>query len=301
MKSWFSVRILGSILVGSGLVAGAWKLNSLQAAPLPAEGDMGALVSSAPVRESIPVADSNGDGIEDWQEPLLTADPVILSDTDPAPTSTTLTDRISISLMEQFLLAQSTGADPAESPGVAIGLATLQAAAADDPFTTADITLGSDSSPETIALYAESIAQAFALTTKPGLKNELLLFEEALTTGNDALLRDIRTIATIYVQNREIMLRTPVPPPLATAHLAILNAFHSLAVTITAFAEVRQDPMLSLARLQRYRTDATALTLAMRGMYEALRPYPGMFTNPDDLSTVLFLGFAARPPVAPQP
>jgi hypothetical protein len=301
VKSWFSARIVGSVLVGGGLVAGAWTLNSLQAAPPTVEGELAAAITSAPPRESIPVADSDGDGIEDWQEPLLTAAPVILSSTEAAPTSTTLTDRISVSLMEQFLLAQSTGANPAESDLTTISLATLQAAAADTVYTAADLTISTDSSPEAIALYAESIAKAFALTSKPGLKNELLLFEEALSTGNDALLRDISTIATIYIQNREIMLRTPVPAPLADAHLAILNAFHGLAGTITAFANVREDPMLSLARLQRYQSDASALVTAMRGMYEALRPYPGMFTDLEKLSTVLFVGFAARPPVVPQP
>lgn len=289
-------RVLGAGLIGVALVAGAWVLNSLQSTPVSPEAAVSVATVPAPVRSAIAVSDTDGDGVEDWREPLLTAEPVILNTITASYTrSNTLTEQVGISLMEQLFLTKSMNPDADTAPLVESSIARLGDEAKDTLYTYSDIQVGQANDPETIRLYANTIATAFATNDVKGKRNEILILQDALTTGDARLYKEISEIATMYQKNLAFMLETEVPASLAQEHLDLINVFHALNNSISAMANLDNDPLKALLRIQRYQDDASGLVSAMRNMYTKINQYPGVLGQPNDPATILFYAFSPAP------
>lgn len=277
-------RVLGSSLIGLALVCGAWVLNSLGNAPnSPPEAAVYIVQDSGPARNTIPTQDSNTDGIEDWKEPFLTAAPVILTtSTGTYERAGTLTEQVGINLMEGMLMAQSFGSAGASNEQL-VKTSTEQAFLAnqDKVYTDRDITIIPTTEPSTIKDYANTVALILSTNDVKGSRNELLLFDEAVRTGNQKLYAQITRKADMYQIYRDELLRLPVPLSLTQEHLGLINVFNALEADIRSMTELDTDPLKTLVRLQRYQDDTTRMVLSLRDFYLGISKYPGLFSEND--------------------
>lgn len=291
-------RVLGSSLIGVALVCAAWVLNSLGNAPTtPPETTVYAVQEAAPPRNTLATSDKNTDGIEDWKEPFLTAAPVILNtSTSTYKRSGTLTEQVGINLMESMMMAQSFGAAGASTDEL-IKASTDQAFLAnqDRIYTDSDISIIATAEPSTIKDYANTVALILSTHDVKGSRNELLLFDEAVRTGNQKLFAEIIRKADMYKTYRNELLELPVPSSLSQEHLDLINVFNAMEGNIRSMTEIDTDPVKTLVRLQRYQDDTTRLVLNLKNFYAAISKYPGLFSENDPALVFTAFGQVQRP------
>lgn len=282
MISGSRARIVGACLVGVALVAGAFAINYLNR--LSGSGSAANPASVSTVTETrapITVLDSDNDGLEDWQEPFLTAEPVILDDGGDYEPGDTLTEQFSVKFMESIMLSRAFGASGQNNQElVSKSLAQAQAAAQDVLYTERDITLIEDSS-EAVKNYANSAANIITLNDIKGLRNEMLILQDAMEKNDPVYTEQLKQIADMYAKNRDEIRALPTPRSFQNEHLALINAFHVLAGDIATMAEVNSDPLKALIRLQNYQANAEKLGNALVAMGTKLTSYPSLFTVND--------------------
>jgi hypothetical protein len=291
-------RVLGSSLIGLALVCGAWVLNSLSTAPTtPPEAAVYVVNNTPPVRNTLATEDKNTDGIEDWKEPFLTAAPVILTQsTSTYERAGTLTEQVGINLMEGMLMAQSFGATGASNDQL-VKTSTEQAFQAnkDKVYTDKDISIITTTEVTSIKDYANAVALILSNNDVKGSKNELLLFDEAVRTGNQKLFAEITRKADMYKTYRDELLKLPVPFTLTQEHLGLINVFNAMEANIRSMTELDTDPLKTLVRLQRYQDDAARLALALKTFYVGIAKYPGLFTENDPALAFTAFGQIQQP------
>ncbi|MBY0309704.1 hypothetical protein K2Q16_00975 [Patescibacteria group bacterium] len=284
MLGGINPRVLGSSFIGLALVCGAWVLNSLRTAPTtPPEAAVYLVQENAPVRNALSTEDQNTDGIEDWKEPFLTAAPVILNTSSSSNERTgTLTEQVGINLMESMLMAESFGAAGASNEQL-IKNSTEQAFLAnrDRIYTSSDITVLTNPELASIRDYANAVALILSTNDVKGSKNELLLFDEAVRTGNQQLFAQITRKADMYKIYRDELLKLPVPLTLTQEHLRLINVFNVMEANIRSMTELDTDPLKTLVRLENYQDDTTELGLALNYFYTGISKFPDLF-SPND-------------------
>lgn len=295
MSRGVNSRVFGAILVGVGLVVGAWMLNSFTlTAPTP-DQPFFATETPAPERNHLATSDSDQDGVEDWQEPFLTAGPVILDEaTSTYERLNTLTERAGISMMENLLTAQVYGGAQNIKPEQLIGDSVenvVREAQNDRLYTQADISIIPGNEPDIVRTYANAVAMVIEKNDVKGLRQELLIFQDAVTTKNPKHYAELVSIANMYQKNRDELLSLPVPAPLVKQHLDLINVFEAIQKDLVAMSVAEEDPVLSLLRLKRYQDDVSGLGFALQNMYTALAAYPNLFVASDP--AMVFSQFSA--------
>ncbi len=283
MVRGLNTRVVGAGLIGLALVAGAWVLNSLQSAPVSPEAAVSVATIPAPSRAAIAVADTDSDGVEDWREPLLTAEPVILNTVTASYTrSNTLTERVGIKLMENYFLTKSLGDGTIQNKKVAEEVLLGAAGDITDPlYTNLDVTVIPDSSPELVRSYANAVALTLEKNDVKNLPHTLRLFEQAYLEKSPEAQNQLLAIARMYQTNVADLLQLPVPAVLRTQHLDLINAMFSMYKNTEIMARAEQDPMLTLLRTKRYDSDGERLGLAVQGIQTVLGGFPGLITEAD--------------------
>ena len=259
-------RIVGAGIIGVALVFGAWVLNSLQAAPISPEAALSVVTVPAPARAAIAVTDRDRDGVEDWREPLLTADPVILNTTTATYTrSDTVTERVGIALMENYFLAKSTGKPLADVNETIAKQAFDQAltTVSDTPYSNLDLIILPDDAPDTIRTYVNAVALTLENNDVPGLLHNVRAFEQAFLQQDEKAKKQLVAIAAMYQQNCIDLLALPVPSTVRSEHLSLVNTMCSMSKNLTSMVNSSEDPALALLRLKRYEEDEAALAQAM--------------------------------------
>jgi hypothetical protein len=272
------------------MVVGAWSLNALQTA-IPNESTA-AIVSAVAPRSPIDVRDSNGDGVEDWKEPFLTASPVFLSRDDDFLRTDNLTQNVGITLVEQLLLQQASGLPSAGSGAIvaeAIGNAEALLPSMAAP-TLASLTIIDDTTTSTLRSYANTLATILESSTAGGARHELLAARDAATLGGEQYQKEVLAVAAMYDRAYEQTIGLPVPEVFQAEHLALATALNSLRTDIRDLATPLNDPLKALVRLKTYEQNALALGLALQGLHRALLPYPTLFTADD--AALYFARFA---------
>ncbi len=259
-------RVIGAGIVGIALVAGAWVLNSLQTAPISPEAAVSVATAPAPVRAAIPVTDSDSDGVEDWREPLLTAEPVILNAATATYTRTnTVTERVGIALMENYFLAKSTG-KPLTDVNDTIAQQVFDQSLTsvnDTPYSNLDLTILPDDAPDTIRTYINAVALTLNKNDLPGLPHNVRAFEQAFLEQDEQARKQLTAIAAMYQQNCLDLLALPVPSTVRSEHLSLVNTMCSMSKNLTSMVNSTEDPALALLRLKRYEEDEAALAQAV--------------------------------------
>lgn len=263
-------RITGAFLIGGALVAGAFMLS--KSAPVGAqEGTVIATID----RTHIGVEDSNGDGVPNWQESLLRAEPIIIQSTttdagEEYERPKTVTGKFALTFFENLLRSKIYGAF-GDTPEEVIDESTqaLVKEAQDVLFVEEDITIIESTDTSIIRSYGNHIAQ-IALSQKSQTQNEAIILQDALRYNEPERLKELEPIATAYVSMVKQMLDAPVPKKYVREHLNLLNSYNALREDVRGMQKIYDDPMYTFIRVKRYPDDALGMYNALSELFDAL-------------------------------
>jgi hypothetical protein len=232
------------------------------------EAASGTIVSSAPLRSYIETGDSDGDGVDDWQETLAAQviDTIKLPSSTPSGEAiayeppTTFTGKFAEALFTDYLSGKPGGeALPPESKEklVAQAVTSIQANTVSKVYTLNDIIIVPDSD-ERFHDYGNEMAE---IINRHSIKNEneALILKRALETNNPKVLEELVPIRVVYERILADSLLVAVPESLASKHAVLLSGYDAIRTDISAMEQVFNDPLLALARLQKYEGDVTTL------------------------------------------
>ncbi len=296
MEDQNKFKVLGAFVVGFAIVGGAYTLSNFGKssfkAPQPTAQNQGAVVAEAPVRASIPIADTNNDGVEDWREEFVpsTAVKISTTSTEYVPPDT-LTDQIGISLIQDVVRAEGfSGFSRSTEDIISNTVEKISQTGQDTILDIRDITISDDVSPEAIRIYANAAANAITGNSNADLDYELILLRDALEGDDPDAIQKLKDLALVYEHTLNDTLKLSVPAILVKEHLDLVNVYQALHNDILAMSEATEDPMLSLVRLKRYEDDAKGLGYALQNMFLALEPYATAFSKEDP--AILFVAFS---------
>jgi len=263
-------RIALAFVVGLAMVGGSYMLS--RASKAESLNDELVVVTKKPVREFIPVSDTNKDGEPDWQDSLA-INTVNLN----GENSGTKTGELAIELAT---LASATGSDP-DQIFSAVGDELLKVSV-DEEFTKTDINISYDNSEAALRSYGNNIA-AIALDNAPpkGTEDELTILNRALVRKDPNVLKSLSPTITSYERMIEAMLETPVPSSMVREHLSLLNVYQAILNNIKSFQGVFSDALPAMMRFRRYQADVEALYVALNLVYITLRDR-GIEWGPND-------------------
>ncbi len=268
-------RIMGAIFVATAIVSGALLLRPTGDAPVTVINGETIVVTEAPKRTAIEIADSNGDGVPDWQEALQETEPIAVPTTeaiqyDPPKT---LTNQFALEFFEAMMRnegAAEFGRRPEEL--VSSASAAVARQATDRLYTESDIIIDPDSSKQNLEQYGITIANIITAysETDQEIENETQILERALRDQNEAELKKLDGKVAAYRKYIEETKRTPVPERMVIEHLHLLNSYQAMENDILAMQLAFTDPMLTFLRIKRYQEDATGLYNSIVTLYTKL-------------------------------
>jgi hypothetical protein len=195
-----SYRVGISLLIGVALVSSAYFLRD----DVSAEGNNEAVVVAGdPLRMYQETADTDGDGIRDWEEELDGTD-IYTANAPRERASTTekfqvksKTDKFAVDFFSQYLLKK--GKDGAITPQelqsvIEAGVAEIEDLNANTIFTREDVSVGTDSSFSAIREYGNQVGNAIVINGKvaKGSKSEAEIVNDALTQENAEILKQLK-------------------------------------------------------------------------------------------------------------
>lgn len=252
-----NVRIVLSMIVGLTMVGAAFLL-----AKRPENIVISAQNSPpTPIRQFIPVRDTDGNNIPDWQESF--AEGTIMFSEQPQST-TTLSGQLVSSVANQLV----AGGRPTNQILADLGK-QLAETNLDPQYTQDDITVSGDTSVEALRNYGNRVA-AIAFLEYPlpnGVPSEVDILNKAFLYNDPKYLEELDFIVTSYEDMRDAMLKTTVPATLVREHLSLINVYNALAIDIKAFRHLFEDSLTATLRFRRYPADADALYLAISNLY----------------------------------
>ncbi len=296
MTSYQNPKVVGAFLVGFAIVAGTYVYATF-GQPRYAPVEQAATTSeAAPPRVFIPVADTNDNGLEDWQDQFVTAPAITINGSSSAYAApTTMTGQLGVALMEDLIKVKIGGPVARTTEQVVINAVDdLEETTNDTIYDVKDIIVVPTTSPEAVRAYGNALAQIILTYNAPGLDNELLILRDHIsspaTVDNSGLVR----LAGVYKDYRDNTLTTPVPRDFVKAHLDLINVYNALYNNIDAMSKSESDPVIALVRLKRYEDDAKGLTIALNQIYNAILPYAGAFEANDP--AIVFVNFYKESP-----
>jgi len=290
IEIWENPKILGATVIGGAMVFGAYTISnfgqSAEFTPRPTP----VIAAELPLRTYIPVVDSNGNGIEDWQEEFLPQNPIIKPAEATAvtyETPTTVTGQISEQFLESIMRAKTSPiVGPSTEEVVSRTADRLREYIESDQLVPANLIKTVPTTPDSIRTYANDIGTILLVNNVSNYDGELTIINRALTLKNPDELKRLIPLASMYRAMRDQAINTPVPVSMAKQHHDLINVFHMLYLSLSDLQLIYEDPTKALLRIQRYRDDSTGLRLALQNVFIALIPYANLFT-PNDPAVVL--------------
>jgi hypothetical protein len=259
------IKIAGAFLFGALLIIGAFILRSQNT--LTTAGT----VSVAPVgREYVPPKDSNGDGVPDWQEALVSQEALVLGTTSASYTEpTTITGRFGLRFFENYIRSKMYGpiGDSTEEL-VEKSTEMLLAQAVDELFTEKDIVLFDTEDQAILRGYGNQVASI--LSTGKTEENEALILQDYMRYEKPERLQDLEPIALSYTTMVKDLLEVNVPTAYAKEHLDLLNAVNAVREDVRAMQKIEEDSMYTLIRFKRYPDDVLGMSNAIKNLFNAL-------------------------------
>lgn len=291
-------KIIGAFLVGFGVVALSYNVSNAEKAIPPtteAENTSVIVVQDAPARTAIAVEDSNNDGVEDWQDEFLTAEPIkINSNQEDYVPPTTLTDQLGVSFMQNILLSKThTPYGKSKEEVIKDTVDQIKEQAKDKIYDTRDIKIIADNSNEAVRNYGNAMADAIINNgTDKKVRDEFTIMKDITNNGevSERDLQDLKILSEVYLNTLNASLAVPVPKIFAKEHLDLINVYNALYKDAEGLAKIKDDPLVSLLRAKRLEDDVKGLTIALENIYYALEKSDYEFNSMD--SAVFFASFA---------
>ncbi len=294
----FNSRVTGAFLIGFAIVAGAYTINSLNKKVIesPISANSVANVNQAPDRVAIDVKDSNSDGIEDWQDEFLTAEPIVIEKSQEEYISPdTLTGKVGVSFMQNVLTAKTRGQVGRTNEQIITDTVNQikTEGTKDKIYSVRDIKITKDVSDISIKNYGNAMADAINNNAANGkIRGQMEIISDITKNGDadEKDIADLKILSDLYLNTLKDTLEIPVPNILVKEHMDLINVYNALYYDALGVSEVLDDPLLALVRAKRFDDDSKGGQIALENMYFALEKSSYTFTTND--SALLFLSFA---------
>jgi len=289
-------RVIGAFVIGFAVVAGAFTINSMTKEVVPPDQTASAVaVDVAPERNTIAVQDSDSDGVEDWQDQFLIAEPIMVK-RDVAEDYTppdTLTGQVAINFIQNYISGKANGYGLSDEQLVKTTVDNLKTEAEDKMYGVRDIEIAKDSSTTTVKNYGNAVANAILdnATTKK-TRSEMAIMADIVNKNEvtEKDIADLKLMVEMYKGTLEDTLIIPVPREFTKEHLDLINVYSALYHDVQGLTELMNDPVKALLRVKRYQDDMQGLVVAMENMYRALDEAVYVFQAEDNAT--LFANFA---------
>lgn len=148
-------------------------------------------------------------------------------------------------------------------------------------YTSRDLSVSSTSSSDDIRSYANRAGDALSSATGRlrGAGSELELLGRAVETGRPDTLERLPAVGAIYADLARELSRIRVPADAAQAHLAMINAYSSVAFAIGEFGFVLEDPVRALVGVSVYKDATERLRISIQDLQRIFRERRISFTE----------------------
>lgn len=242
--------------------------------------------------------DSDGDGTSDGEEVAAKRDPARPAPGDslaePPPRKEeggrgesaeprTATESLAREFVEKYFKLRSQGS-LTEGDKTAF-IENLVAGASGERkgkvYTSRDLSLSSAASQEDIRSYANRTGDALssAAGRLRSAGSELELLGQAVETGRPDTLERLPAVGAIYADLARELSGTRVPSDAAQAHLAMINAYSSVAFAIGEFGFVLEDPVRALVGVSVYKDATERLRISIQDLQRIFRERRVSFTE----------------------
>ncbi|MCX6757476.1 MAG: hypothetical protein NTZ44_01160 [Candidatus Nomurabacteria bacterium] len=240
--------------------------------------------------------DSDGDGIQDWQENLWGTDKNNtntfngISDADyiakkkeglntaedTAGVNLTETEKFSREFFSAFTAMKTTeGVDVnlvnnfAESLGQNLVNPSII-----DKYTDKDIKKDDSGDQAQREEYYLLVAETYDKYQAKGMGKELEILGDSLATysatGTPDSVDELESFATAYQDFASELMTLSVPADLATYHLKIVNSANNTGISVSHMAKIINDPIVAVSGLAEYQKYEEAFTLAANALETTL-------------------------------
>jgi len=300
-KNYYSIG-LAVVLSGAAISGAYFYKQAKEPEVFRNNGGAAAQVSSVQVLANrISSADTDSDGLKDWEEELWGSDSLVpdsdkdgtpdgdevlagrnpaiagpTDSTDVAPIGTesslnistdlNLTDEFSKEIFARYAAYKKTdnSIDTIEQQNLIEQLLT-SAEAAQKPAIVHKFNelIVVPDTQENYRRYRDIFVQTTSQYEENITNNELLILERALKNNDSAALRDIDPLLARYAVLIQEMLALPIPNGIAQAHLDLVNGYEKITVHINAFKDVFTDPLVAMTNMTNYYQTASDFSLAL--------------------------------------
>lgn len=225
----------------------------------------------------VAVADSDGNGVPDWQDELVRAGiaeraasstATTTAETDPVASTGSAVIQTLVSGYLSLTKYDSYTPERGEQLAQTI-VANLRAPVIFSPHTTDELTVDTDTSVERIMRYRADMREATALMVDFSAEPEFSLFARFIATGDTAWLDKLSATAKNYREVERAMLAVSTPANAVDVHLRAVNAVGKYTETLERLVRFANDPIATAALIRTYNEDEREFLLA----FDALAKY----------------------------
>lgn len=238
------------------------------------------------VRDTVTQADTDSDGLHDWEETLWGTDPrnpdtdgdgefdgaEVLANRNPriagpddslgtdmgaqiGSAATNTTDRVAQDFFGQYIALKQQGVAIDEDTQTQLAASVVESipeVATEDVYTITDLELLSDDSGQAIQVYGNTIGEILSRHTPKSTAHELDIFANALSREDETILKQLDPIIAGYAGIIQDVATMPVPVSASKVHVAFLNELVRMHMVISKMRGVYDDPMQTLSVMGQY-------------------------------------------------
>lgn len=279
------IRVLGAGAIGGAMIAGAlWfdhapRVSETNAAAVVvARGDarVGVQKRSDEWRRTLPEPRAQATAMESDEE------------LGPYEPPETLTGRFSERLLEQTIRGSMSGGitDTTRNQIVSESIASIERETRTRFYSRADILSVNPGGLSSYRTYGNEVSRVLARHSIDN-EHEMIILQRAVADNDPDALRPLAAIERAYSGMVDDLLRIPTPSDLSKQHVDLINTLVSLTADVAAMRQVFEDPLKTLAHVQRYTDDATGLFWALSNIATALEERGVAYTS-DEPGLFLF-------------
>lgn len=255
-------------------------------------------------------ADSDGDGLVDWEEFLIGTDPHnpdtdgdgILDSAEADSVSfrsasqkiseaykreVSATDRLTQDFLTYYYQSMLQYDSPSEAPPRSYPLLEYTSIG-ENTYREDSLTVTPDNSDNALRAYGVSMARTL-VTYKVPTGNELDIVLESINTENEEVMKELDPIIARYKSLVDELARIEVPSNLVNFHLDFINSYAVMHESMQALRDLHRDPVAAMVGLDVFTRSAQELRSALLEFSTFLESGRIPFSSKESINT-----FAAK-------
>lgn len=229
--------------------------------------------------------DTDGDGVSDGDEVDQNRDPLVVGegvpkkanrDTSTEKTNTsnkTVTEGLAVELFSNYLQLKNSG-DLGVVSGEQLITSAINTTVKERVvpiYSTNDIAVITSPTKEELLAYDTRLSQVF--NPDRVLESDVVVLKRALETNNTEELETLDYTVSLYSEVLDSMLSLKVPEPVSVKHIAAVNALVRFIDNVKSMRAVYTDPLPALIGIKEYDANGKAFFDNMLAIGAYLKPY----------------------------